>query len=136
LRRNRGFSEIAALLYFGIVGAALIACTAPPQGAVGQSPESMIKNAANAHAATSTLATALLKNNRVTVSQSKSFSILLHASSTALDNANEDLLECRSATASTASTSPDPCAVKVTDVIKLASDGIANVRKTLEAKRP
>lgn len=101
---------------------------------IGGSPEAQIKAGADAHKAASTLATVLLKNNKITVSQAKSYSGLLHASSDALDSANATLLSCRKATSSTSAASPDPCAFGVLDVIKLATEGITNVRRTLDTK--
>lgn len=98
------------------------------------SPEAQIVAGANAHTAASTLATVLLKNDKINVAQAKGFSTLLHASSTTLDQANATLVTCRKATGSTQAASPDPCAFGVADLIRLAADGIANVRATLDKK--
>lgn len=111
----------------------LAACTTVGS-VIGPTPEAQIANGATAHTAATTLATSLLKNDRITVAQAKSFRVLLGASSTALDDANVTLLACRKATGSSSTARPDPCQPGVSDVIRLALDGIANVRRTLEAK--
>lgn len=98
------------------------------------SPEAQIKTGADAETAAATLATALLKNGKMTVSQAKSISTMLHAASTALDDANKVLLTCRASTGSTAATKPDPCSIGVAEVVALAVSSIASIQKTLSTK--
>ena len=103
-------------------------------GPFSASPESQIEVGAVTLTATTTLATVLLKNDKISVSQAKSYRVMLGAASTALDEANATLMACRKTTLTTASTSADPCQLAVTDVIKLALDSISNVKRTLDSK--
>lgn len=120
-----------------ILAVALLAgCANMPGGTVqvGASPEAQIATGAQTVTATATLATVLLRNRKITVPQAKSFHTMLSAAGESLTDANGELLQCRSATGSTDKTSPDPCWPKVADVVKLALDNIAGVKKALEAK--
>lgn len=101
---------------------------------LGGSPESQIKTGADSLTATTTLATVLLRNDRITVDQAKSYRVMLGAASTALDDSNKTLLDCRKKTGSTQAATPDPCQPAVADVIKVALDSITNVKKTLDQK--
>lgn len=97
-------------------------------------PEGQIKTGADSLTATTTLATVLLRNDKITVSQAKSYRVVLGAASTALDDANATLVDCRKKTGSTQASSPDPCKPSVTDVLGVALSSIATVKKTLDAK--
>ena len=110
---------------------ALAGCAA---GQFSMSPEAQIAGGANALTATTTLATVLLRNDKITVAQAKSYRVMLGAASSALDDANVTLLACRKTTLSTAATPADPCRLGVADVIRLALDSIAGVKRTLDAK--
>lgn len=98
------------------------------------SPEFQIKTGNNAHEVASNLGTTLLKNDRITVAQAKSFSLLLHAAAGTLDNALATLVTCRKATGSNERSAPDPCAFGVLEVVKLATDSIAGVKVALDKK--
>jgi hypothetical protein len=101
---------------------------------VGASPEAQIKTGADDVKVATVTATVALRNHVITVTQAKSYRNMLAAADEALKDANTDLLACRAATGSTSATSPDPCWPKVSDVITLALDSIAGVKKTLDAK--
>jgi len=131
-----------AALAFAVAGFG--GCSSPPTASapgqaatvtLPQTPEAQIKAAADTHAAASTLGTVLLKNGKITVAQAKGFSALLHSSSAVLDDAGKTLFACRASTGSTDKTSPDPCAIGVADLIRLAADSIASVHSTLAAKQ-
>jgi hypothetical protein len=113
------------------LAASLAGCAA---GLAPATPEAQIKAGADGLTATTTLATALLRNNKISVPQAKSYRVLLGAASSALDEANTTLLACRKATGSTAATPSDPCRPSVADVITLALDSIGNVKRTLDSK--
>lgn len=102
--------------------------------ALGPSPEAQIVNGANAVTAATTLATVLLKNDRITVSQAKGYRSILGTASGHLDATNAALVGCRRATASTSATKPDPCAGSVIADIKLAIALTEEVQRTLKAK--
>lgn len=98
---------------------------------VGQSPEAQIKAGADAVTAVTTTATVLLRNQKITVVQAKSYRNMLGAANEALKDANADLEACRVATVKT---TPDPCWAKVSDVVTIALDNIAGVKRALDAK--
>lgn len=102
--------------------------------AVRPSPEAQIAAGAQAVTATTTTATVLLRNQKITVPQAKSYRTMLAAAGESLKDANGELEQCRAATGSTAASNPDPCWAKVTDVVRIALDNIASVKKTLDAK--
>ena len=118
-----------ALLF--ALGLALTGCATGPFSA---SPEAQIEAGAHTLTVTTTLATVLLKNDKITVSQAKSYRVMLGAASTALDEANGTLLACRKTTLTDSTSPADPCQPAVADVIKLALDSIAGVKRTLDAK--
>lgn len=101
----------------------------------GSSPEAQIVTGANAVTAATTLATVLLKNDKITVPQAKSYRAVLGAASGHLDTANAALLTCRKTTGSTSKTAPDPCAATVASDISLAVAVVGDVQKTLAAKQ-
>ncbi len=105
-------------------------------GAVlGPTPENQIVTGANAVTATTTLATALLKNDKISVVQAKNYSAIVHAASGALHDANDKLVECRRVTGSTQAVRPDPCAPTVAGDIAMALAVVDGVKKTLDAKQ-
>lgn len=98
-----------------------------------QSPESQILTGANAVTATATLATVLLRNDKITVEQAKGFRVLLGGASSALDSANAALLACRAKTGVFTMTA-DPCRPQVTDLVVLALDTVAGVKTALDKR--
>lgn len=103
--------------------------------ALGPSPEAQIVNGANAVTAATTLATVLLKNDRITVTQAKGYRSMLGTASSHLDAVNAALLTCRKNTGSTSATKPDPCAPGIAADITLALTVAGEVQKTLDAKK-
>lgn len=120
------------LLLFAAASLMLAGCAS--MGDSLASPEAQIAAGANTLTATTTLATVALRNQKITVSQAKSFRSMLGAASSSLDDANAALLACRKATGTTAAASPDPCAHGVTDVIKIALDTVAGVKRALDSR--
>ncbi len=118
----------AAILALAVAGCAVTGA------AFGPSPEAQIATGASAVTAAATLGTVLLKNAKITVAQAKSYRAILGSASSHLDVANAALLDCRSKTASTSRTAPDPCAPKVADDIALALSIAGDVNRTLSAK--
>lgn len=112
---------------------ALTAC-AVTGTALGPSPEAQIVNGANAVKAVTTLATDLLKRDRITVTQAKGYRSILGTASGHLDTTNATLLACRKGTGSTSATKPDPCAGSVLADIQLALSLTEEVQRTLKAK--
>lgn len=101
---------------------------------LGDSPEAQIKTGADAGTAATVTMTTLLRNQKISVVQGKSYRNMLAASNEALTDANTDLLACRVRTGSTSKTTPDPCWLTIADVVRLALDNISGVKKTLESK--
>lgn len=101
----------------------------------GPSPEAQIVNGANTVTAATTLATVLLKNDRISVTQAKGYRSILGTAAGHLDAAGAVLLNCRSATGSTSATKPDPCAASIEDDIRLAVAVAGEVTKTLKEKQ-
>lgn len=120
----------AALFILALV----VGCAGNLTTAIGPSPEAQIKTGANSVTAATALATALLKNNKITVAQAKSYSAILHAGRDHLGDADTRLVDCRKRTATTSVAIPDPCALTVADDIALGLSVIADVQKTLKAK--
>lgn len=128
------FLTLTLAMLAGFSGCATPTTTGASALASLATPESQIAAGANAETTAITLATVLLKNGKITVTQAKSYSGMLHAASTALDDANNTLVACRKTTGSTAATNPDPCSIGVVEVISLAVSSIASIQKTLAAK--
>lgn len=120
---------VLSLLLVGMLGCANLTGTV-----LGDSPEAQIKAGADAGAAATVMMTTLARNQKITVVQFKTYRNMLGASNEALKDANTNLLSCRTLTNSTANTSPDPCWLNVSDVVKLALDNIGGIKKTLESK--
>lgn len=95
-------------------------------------PEAQIAAGANSVAATTTLATVALRNDKITVAQAKTFNATMHAAGAALDNAGTALTKCRAATNSTAATVPDPCQASTVAIIQTALDDVAAVKRQLD----
>lgn len=102
-------------------------------GFLPQTPEAQIVAGAGALTAATTVAGTALRNDKITVSQAKSYRVMLGAASAALDQAHADLVKCRAATGSTPTTSPDPCRPGVVPVLQLALESIANIKRTIDA---
>lgn len=98
-------------------------------------PEAQITAGANSVTATSTLATVALRNDKITVAQAKTFSVAMHAASTALDKAGAELTKCRVTTQSTPATVPDPCQASTVTIIQTALDDVADVKRKLDAAK-
>lgn len=120
------------LLQATLCAAFVVGCTTLI--AVAPSPEAQIKTGAETVTATTTLATVLLRNQKITVPQAKSYRTMLAAAGESLHEANGELVQCRKDTGSTSATSPDPCWPKVSDVVLIALDNIAGVKKALASK--
>lgn len=116
-----------------LLAVALLGC-AVTGTALGPSPEAQIVNGANAVTAATTLATVLLKRDRITVTQAKGYRSILGTASNHLDTANTMLLQCRKGTQSTSAAKPDPCAPSVLSDIQLAVSIVGEVQSTLKAK--
>lgn len=123
----KALKAFALALVFAIAGCATTGIGQP-------SPESQILTGAQAVTATATVATVALRNNAITVEQAKAFRAILGAASTALDSANETLVKCRKETGVFTMTA-DPCRPKVQDLIVLALDSVANVKRALPAPK-
>jgi len=102
---------------------------------LGPSPEAQIKTVSNSVTVVATLATTLLKIDKITVTQAKSYSAVLHAASNHLNDANKTLVACRTKTNSKAGMNPDPCAATVASDIDLAGKVIGDVQAVLDAKK-
>ena len=59
---------------------------------------------------------------------------MLAATLESLKDANGDLVACRKETGSNEKTTPDPCWAKVSDVVTIALQNIAGVKKALDSK--
>ncbi len=101
---------------------------------LGPTPEAQIFNGANGIAAVATLATALLKNDRINITQAKSYRAILGTADSHLRDADKALLACRAKTGSTSKSDPDPCRATIADDIALAISIAGDVDKTLKAK--
>ena len=101
----------------------------------GPSPEAQIYAGANGVTAAATLATVLLKNDKITAANAKSYSAILHTASGHLNTANATLTACRKATSSSATSRPDPCAAGIEADIRLAVSVAGEVQRTLSAKQ-
>lgn len=116
-----------------ILAAALTGCAIT--GAVlGPTPEAQIVNGANTIAAGATLGTVLLRNDRITVVQAKSYRAILGTADSHLKAADTALLACRKSTGSSSKSNPDPCKASVEADIRLAVSIAEGVQNTLKAK--
>lgn len=122
------FRRIELFLVFVLM--TLAACSVLPT-----SPEQQIRDGANAVIATATMATSLLRLEKITVTQAKSYRALLGTASGHLDAAESALLDCRKKTSSSPATSPDPCKPTVDSDIALAVAVAGEVAKVLDAKK-
>jgi uncharacterized lipoprotein YbaY len=111
----------------------LAACAAIQQVGL-PSPEAQITAGAQAATAATTTATTLLREQKITVPQAKSYRNMLAAAGESLKDANTELLACRAQTGSTAKTTPDPCWAKISEVVRIALENIGSVKKTLSTK--
>lgn len=102
--------------------------------AVGSSPEAQIATGAQTVTAATILATVALRDHKITVTAAKSYRNMLAAAGESLKDANGELEACRKDTGSTSATSPDPCWPKVGDVVTIALQNIAGVKRALESK--
>jgi hypothetical protein len=125
-------SNVQRFFMFYVV--ALVAGCAITGTTFGPTPETQIRNGANAVTAATTLATSLLKVDKITVTQAKGYRSILGTASGHLDAANATLLDCRKRTASTYLTNPDPCHATVAADISLAVSVVEEVQKVLKAK--
>lgn len=115
------------------LAASLIGCAAIQQVGL-PSPEAQITAGAQAATAATTTATVLLRERKISVPQAKSYRNMLVAAGDSLKDADADLLACRAETKSTPQTSPDPCWAKVSDVVRIALENVAAIKRTLDAK--
>lgn len=121
------------ILLGAVLALALSGC-AITKGLFGPSPEAQIATGAHAVTAATTLATALLKNDKITVAQAKGYSGLLHTAGDHLKTANAALEGCRKATGSISTAQPDPCAPTVAGDIGLAVSVVGEVQRVLSSK--
>lgn len=98
------------------------------------SPEAQIKQGADAGTAAATLETVLLRNDKISVAQAKSYRVMLGGARESLNEMEKTLIACRKTTGTKAGVSPDPCRPAVADVIGIALKNIADVKNTLDAK--
>jgi len=112
------------------VFAAIAACSVLPT-----SPEQQIRDGANAVTAAATVATSLLRLEKISVAQAKSYRAMLGTAGGHLDTANATLIACRTRTLSSSSTNPDPCRPTVESDIALAVTVAGEVAKVLDAKK-
>ena len=117
------------------IAIAITAGCAVTGGIFGPTPEAQIATGANLVTAQAGVATVLLKNKQISVTQAKGYSGLLHAAGGHLEEANKALLSCRARTGSTAQTNPDPCKATVADDIALGLSVAGEVKRTLDARR-
>jgi len=98
------------------------------------SPEQQIRDGANTVTAVTTVATSLLRLDKITVVQAKSYRAMLGTASGHLDVANATLLTCRKNTGSTSATNPDPCKATVASDIALAVTVAGELKRVLDSK--
>lgn len=116
------------------IGALLLAALLAACSAMTTSPERQLVDGANVVTAVATVATTLLRLDKITVANAKSYRAMLGTASGHLDVANATLLSCRSKTGSTQATNPDPCAATVTSDIALAVSVAGELKKVLDQK--
>lgn len=121
------------MLLGAVLALALSAC-AITGSVFGPTPEAQIATGANSVTAATGVATALLKNNRISAAQAKGYSAILHTARDHLHAANAALVACRTKTASTSASRPDPCAPTVAADIGLAVSVVGEVQKVLSSK--
>lgn len=122
------------MLIASLFAALTLSACAVTGTALGPTPESQIVNGANSITAAATLGTVLLRNDRITAAQAKSYRAILGTADAHLKDADKTLLACRAKTGSTAETVPDPCAAGIGADINLALSIAADVKKTLDSK--
>lgn len=111
----------------------LAACAAVQQVGL-PSPEAQITAGAQAATAATTTATVLLREQKITVPQAKSYRNMLAAAGESLKDANTDLVACRAQTGSTPATTPDPCWAKISDVVRIAIENVTSLKRSLDSK--
>lgn len=121
--------------YLAVFVFALLTGCAVTGGLFGSSPETQIVNGANAVTAITTIATTLLRNDKITVIQAKGYQTILHSARDTLIDTNNTLVECRERTSSNEKTSPDPCAATVAADIKLVLSVISDVETAVKGKQ-
>ena len=125
---------IASLAFAVAAMWAIVACTALQQVGL-PSPEAQITAGAQAGAAATATTTDLLRAHKITVAQAKGYRNMLAAAPEGLKDANTDLVACRSQTGSDHKTSPDPCWPRVQDVVLIALENVASIKRTVDAKK-
>ncbi len=120
---------VVAILALGLAACAITG------GTFGSTPEAQIAAGARSVTAATTLATVLLKNNKITTVQAKGYSGILHTASDHLDAANATLVTCRKNTGEQAGSAKDGCAPGVVDDIRLAATVVGEVKKVLDARQ-
>jgi hypothetical protein len=118
-----------------IILTAVLVVTLAACSVMQTTPEQQIRDGANAVTAATTVATSLLRLDKITVVQAKSYRAMLGTAGGHLDVANTTLLECRAKTGSTSATAPDPCKPTVASDISLAVSVAGDVAKVLDAKK-
>lgn len=116
------------------LAAALLAGCAAIQPVGLPSPESQITAGAQAGTAATDTIARLSAANKITLSQTKSYRAMVAAPRDALKDANEELVACRVKTGSNEKTKPDPCWAGITDVVRIALENLATVKKSLDSK--
>lgn len=117
---------LAALLFAG--------CAAIQQVGL-PSPEAQITAGGQTVNAAIATTSELLAARKITVSQAKGLRNMLAASNETLKDGLADLEACRKATGSNEKTSPDPCWPRVQDVVVIALDNVASIKKTVDSKK-
>lgn len=120
---------------FAVAVLAFLTACATSGGLFGPTPEAQVVTGANAITATVGVATVLLKNDKITVSQAKGYRALIGAVDDHLKATNAKLVDCRRLTGTTSKANPDPCKATVADDIALVLTTIGEVQKTLDARK-
>jgi hypothetical protein len=121
------------LFIFVALSLLTVACATNQVNAVA-SPESQIVTGANAASSATRLVTTLLASDKITVQQATSYRDMLVAARDSLKAMDATLKSCRARTASSQASAPDPCALGVADVIRLALGSVLSIQQVLSTK--
>lgn len=121
--------------YLALFALTFVAACATSGQLFGPTPEAQIVTGANAITATVGVATVLLKNDKITVSQAKGYRAIIGAADDHLKATHAKLVACRQATGSSSKSSPDPCRASIADDVQLVLTTISEVQRTLDARK-
>lgn len=114
----------------GLLFAALLASCS----VMTTSPEQQIRDGANTVTVTATVASTLLRVEKISKAQAASYLAVLKTAGSHLDVAFKTLSDCRAKTGSTPQSNPDPCKASLQSDINLGVSVAAEVKKALESK--